>query len=330
MVQNVLFSIIVPTSNRPETLLITLNSIKQQKHTNYEVIIVNNGTNPSVIEKYNKLETLFDERFVFLNFHNDFSQGFGPAIARNIGINAAKGEYIAFCDDDDKWINEKYLTHVENAIKLHKPEIVLSEQSGIELKKDKETITREVWFPNLKNSSFYEKISSDFGILDFDYFNHEGVFPHLNITIYKKSLLTAINNFDRSLWYEEDLDLFLRAAQEADLIYFNEQKVAHHYIPNRKESNNVSSDVDNLKKHQVRYTIAQKILLNTPKLSIKKYSLNLLTYAAKNICVQLVEKKEFDLALYYAKFALCANFKFKWFFYSNYLLLKTYFRPNKI
>lgn len=173
MVQNVLFSIIVPTSNRPETLLITLNSIKQQKHANYEVIIVNNGTSPSVIEKYNKLETLFDERFVFLNFHNDFSQGFGPAIARNIGINAAKGEYIAFCDDDDKWINEKYLTHVENAIKLYEPAIVLSEQSGIELKKDKETITREVWFPNLKNSSFYEKVSSDFGILDFDYFNHE-------------------------------------------------------------------------------------------------------------------------------------------------------------
>jgi len=98
---NPLVSVIVPTRNRPAMLTECLRSIDRQTYENVEIIVVNDGGEP--------VRDIVDEmglkRVVHLVDHR-LTQG--PAAARNSGIRAANGTYIAYLDDDDVY----YPNHV--------------------------------------------------------------------------------------------------------------------------------------------------------------------------------------------------------------------------
>lgn len=99
-------SIIIPTFNRCEILKRTISSILSQTFTDYELIIVSNGSSDNteeMIKQYN------DPRIRF--FHQKGSGS--PAAPRNHGIRKAKGEYVAFCDDDDLWEKTKLAQQIE-------------------------------------------------------------------------------------------------------------------------------------------------------------------------------------------------------------------------
>ncbi|WP_024334608.1 glycosyltransferase family 2 protein [Desulfotignum balticum] len=96
-------SIILPTFNRAMSLERSVESVLNQTFTNFEIIIVDDGSvdqTPSVIESLLKK----DPRIKAIRFENNL----GPAAARNSGIREASGEYVAFQDSDDVW-NEKKL-----------------------------------------------------------------------------------------------------------------------------------------------------------------------------------------------------------------------------
>lgn len=95
---NPLVSIIIPTYNRAHLIGETLDSISQQTHTNWECIIVDDGSTDNsefVISKYIAL----DSRFQYHHRPSDRPKG-GNA-ARNYGFELSKGEYINWFDDDD-------------------------------------------------------------------------------------------------------------------------------------------------------------------------------------------------------------------------------------
>lgn len=97
-----LVSVIIPTYKRSEKLLRAIDSVLNQTYDKIELLIVNdNEPNDSFtkelklkVEKYNN-----DSRF-HLIVQDKHING---AVARNVGIKKAKGEYIAFLDDDDWW-----------------------------------------------------------------------------------------------------------------------------------------------------------------------------------------------------------------------------------
>lgn len=102
-----LVSIIVPTHNRADMLGRTLNSIKKQTYKNWEVIVVANNCKDhtcAVVKEY-----LGDDRTTFINI----PEPIGAQKARNMGIQLAKGEYIAFLDDDDEWFPDKTKKQVD-------------------------------------------------------------------------------------------------------------------------------------------------------------------------------------------------------------------------
>ncbi len=96
---NGLVSIIIPTYDRAELLVKTLESIMVQRYTNYEIIVVDDG---SPNEDTEKLCTSLPKVY----YHRIENSG-GPATPRNEGIRNAKGEFIAFMDDDDQWLEDK-------------------------------------------------------------------------------------------------------------------------------------------------------------------------------------------------------------------------------
>ena len=87
-------SIIVPIYNVENYLRECLESIKNQTFTNFECIMINDGSIDSsqeIAEQY-----LEDERFYLINQNNS-----GQSVARNRAINLAKGEFVCFVDSDD-------------------------------------------------------------------------------------------------------------------------------------------------------------------------------------------------------------------------------------
>lgn len=95
MENNDLISVIVPVWNAGSLLREALESLRRQSHVNFEVIMVNDGSTDDS-EKICRIFCESDARFILLNQKNG-----GVSAARNAGIEAAAGEWIAFMDADD-------------------------------------------------------------------------------------------------------------------------------------------------------------------------------------------------------------------------------------
>ena len=95
-------SIILPTYNRAYIIEKGINSLLNQTYQDFEIIIVDDGSTDNTEEIIKKLQEK-DKRIKYIKLKTNK----GAATARNIGIKAARGEYIAFQDSDDEWMHEK-------------------------------------------------------------------------------------------------------------------------------------------------------------------------------------------------------------------------------
>jgi len=93
-----LVSIIIPTFNRSTIILDTLNSIFNQTYTNWECIIVDDGSTDDTFEKVNRIISN-DARVQFLK--RPIEKVKGANSCRNVGLTYANGKYIIFFDSDD-------------------------------------------------------------------------------------------------------------------------------------------------------------------------------------------------------------------------------------
>jgi len=103
-----LVSIITPSYNSAKFIAETIQSVQNQTHQNWEMIIVDDA---SLDETENIVLSIMqnDSR---IQFHK-LSQNSGPAVARNTAIEKASGDFMTFIDADDIW----FPTFIENNIK---------------------------------------------------------------------------------------------------------------------------------------------------------------------------------------------------------------------
>ncbi len=102
-------SVVVTTYNRKELLRETIQSILDQTFRDFELIVVDNYSNYDFFEY---IKSFNDYRIrAFQNQNNGII-----AVNRNFGIKKAKGEYIAFCDDDDLWTKKKLETQLKKLV----------------------------------------------------------------------------------------------------------------------------------------------------------------------------------------------------------------------
>jgi glycosyltransferase involved in cell wall biosynthesis len=92
-------SVIVPAYNAEKTILETITSVQQQTFSDFELIVINDGSTDRTLELLN---TVNDSRLKVLSYPNG-----GVSIARNRGISHATGEFIAVLDADDLWSTDK-------------------------------------------------------------------------------------------------------------------------------------------------------------------------------------------------------------------------------
>lgn len=106
-------SIVTPVYNASEFLIQNLESIQDQSFSNYEHILVDDCSSDNSVEIIRKFAET-DNRIKLIQL--DANSGAG--VARNTGIKAAKGRFIAFLDSDDYWGKHKLERQVEFMIKL--------------------------------------------------------------------------------------------------------------------------------------------------------------------------------------------------------------------
>ncbi len=92
-------SIIVPAYNAERTIVETVTSVQQQTYSDFELIVINDGSTDQTLELLGKVQ---DPRLKVYSYENG-----GLSVARNRGIAQASGEFIAFLDADDLWTTDK-------------------------------------------------------------------------------------------------------------------------------------------------------------------------------------------------------------------------------
>lgn len=98
-----LVSVVIPTKDRPEMLRRAVVSVIGQTYAPVELVVVDDGSVEPAREAVDDLEAGNLERFVI----HRHAKNEGGAAARNTGIREARGEYVAFLDDDDRWTPHK-------------------------------------------------------------------------------------------------------------------------------------------------------------------------------------------------------------------------------
>jgi GT2 family glycosyltransferase len=95
-----IISVIVPAYNSEQTILETIESVLQQTFSDFELIVINDGSTDRTLELLN---TVKDPRLKIFSYPNA-----GVSVARNRGITHTSGDFIAFLDHDDLWTSDKF------------------------------------------------------------------------------------------------------------------------------------------------------------------------------------------------------------------------------
>lgn len=99
-----MISVVIPAYNAERFIRRTIDSVLAQTYTDYEIIVIDDGSTDGtgeIVRGYGS-----KVRYIY-------QQNAGDGGARNAGIYAAKGEWIAFLDHDDEWLPEKLRLQVE-------------------------------------------------------------------------------------------------------------------------------------------------------------------------------------------------------------------------
>ncbi|MEH6408849.1 MAG: glycosyltransferase family 2 protein, partial [Leeuwenhoekiella sp.] len=102
-----LVSVIMPLYNAERFVETAIKSVQEQTYTQWELIIIDDASTDSSYAIAEK--TIQDKRIRLLKL----TKNNGAGIARNVGIRAAKGAYIAFLDADDLWKPQKIEKQIE-------------------------------------------------------------------------------------------------------------------------------------------------------------------------------------------------------------------------
>lgn len=210
MDQNKKVSIIIPTYNRAESIGTSIQSILDQTWQNYEIIVVDDGSTDNtrqIVENY------VDDRIRYIYMEKNG----GASRARNIGIELAESDFIAFLDSDDEWLPEKLQKQMKVMLEAPKTVgMVYCRMKGT--KKDGTTlICPEPWRP-------IEKLQGNILLPLLE----ENVIGTPAVLV-RRECLKQTGVFDENLKCIEDWELVLRIAEKWQIEFVDDILVEVHF-----------------------------------------------------------------------------------------------------
>ncbi|GBE36037.1 UDP-Glc:alpha-D-GlcNAc-diphosphoundecaprenol beta-1,3-glucosyltransferase WfgD [bacterium BMS3Bbin07] len=203
-------SVIVPTYNRAHLLGRALQSILKQTYRDFEVIVVDDGSTDNTAEIVRNFSAM-DIRYI------RHENNKGEAAARNTGVLAAKGEFIAFLDSDDEWLPEK-LEKQMVVFQYHflRVGVVYSNMCEIE-RNGKRRIWRSPTFMP-EDGQFYRRA-----------LNYQVYGIGIGSSVVRKACFEKVGLFDERLSYYVDFDFFIRVSKEF-CFYHIKEPLMHYYV----------------------------------------------------------------------------------------------------
>jgi glycosyltransferase involved in cell wall biosynthesis len=142
---NPLVSVIIPAYNAEKTIADTLDSVLAQTYRPIEIMVVDDGSTDKTAEIIKNYQTSLTSKTNKTIETNEteieltylYQENSGPSKARNTGIKAANGEYIAFLDADDIWTEDKLEKQIQLIEKDQTIDIIFSDARVSKLKNGK-------------------------------------------------------------------------------------------------------------------------------------------------------------------------------------------------
>jgi glycosyltransferase involved in cell wall biosynthesis len=208
-----LVSVVIPTYRHERTIEETLASVFAQTFTDFEVIVINDGSPDRTVDR---LRPWIDAGRI--RYHEQPNAG--QSAARNIGIGLARGEFLALLDDDDLWPADKLAW--QSAALRQNPRAVVSygyaESFGLE---------RNYRLPasvGPQGAVYREILAGNFLVSP-------------GQAMIRTSAIRELGGLDRSISGAEDWDLWIRLSQLGDFVY--EDRCSLRY---RLHANNASGN----------------------------------------------------------------------------------------
>jgi glycosyltransferase involved in cell wall biosynthesis len=229
-------SVIIPTYNRANLLMRSINSVLNQTYKDFELIVINDGSTDNTGEIVENLRKN-DERIIYIKIDNSG----GPAHPKNIGIKKAQGEYIAFLDDDDEWMPTKLEKQISLFEKTNKEDLTIVSCDSVVIDNKGETAVKT------------SKITN-YGLRDLLIKN--SIFTG---TVLVRSLaIQNIDLFDEKLKFLEDWDMWIRILSKDKKIEFYPEILFKYNVGNT----NTTKKINDVKKIEaLEYVFKKNILL---------------------------------------------------------------------
>lgn len=192
--------------NSCNTIAETLESALNQDYKNIEIIVINDGSTDGSLEL---LSNNYNDKIRIINTENK-----GVSNARNIGINHAAGNYIAFLDSDDIWAPDKISKQIRLLTNNSDYGVCYTDRYLIDSKSSV--------LPSKKRKHYTGAILNKIIISNF---------VCLSSTLVKKECFITCGKFDVGLTVSEDYDLWIRIATKFKFIYLDERLVYYRITP---------------------------------------------------------------------------------------------------
>lgn len=209
-----LVSVIMPVYNRATLVPQAIDSILSQTYGNVEVMAINDGSTDNSLEVLREYEERWPDKIRVIDQNNQ-----GQVIARNNGIKASRGEYIAFLDSDDRWLPEK----LKLQLPRFTPEVGLV-YCGVE---------------------FIDEAGQVTGVEPCDPELEGNIYPQLLVqnrmtggtVVIRKDVLDEVGLFDSDFKAAENWDLWIRICRKYNAALVNKPLVQY-----RRHGGNMSGD----------------------------------------------------------------------------------------
>ncbi len=252
-----LISVIIPTYGRSEYLLRAVNSVLKQSYSNIEVIVVDdNGTNTvNQITTYENLRSLLlqDNRLKYIPHQINLN----GAAARNTGINASKGEFICFLDDDDEFEKDKIDKQYHKLIKSNSKACYCGHL-------------------RIKNDTIISSYNPDYeGDLLFPLLMHKIDACTGSTLMIKRDLLEKVKGFDVSFKRHQDYEFIARVAYHTEISVIPESLVKIHMHDGSYSQRNYSDIIATRKLYNMKMKQYYN-KLNAEQIRIINYNNNII------------------------------------------------------
>ncbi|WP_449398447.1 glycosyltransferase family 2 protein [Chryseobacterium wanjuense] len=216
-----MISVVIPLYNKEKYIQETIRKVLNQTYQNFEIVVINDGSKDRSPEIVNEID---DPRIKLINKQNG-----GVSSARNLGIEKAQYEYIAFLDADDEWL-PNHLEEIHNLINEYKDSADVFVTNFSRKYSTGENIN------NRKPDELSKGLVKDY----FKIVNKKGLI-HTSCVCVSKSALLKVNLFDERLSKGEDIDLWLKLSKEFGIAY--SPVITELYLQEAENNSRVKSDI---------------------------------------------------------------------------------------